>query len=180
MGVLTTCIYIYIYACLNSHLLDCVYVALQAVKSFSRAIHLYPADEELWKEDLMWSRSLLDQHQKLVLEQATENQGCTVTEVQDPPSQLAITSPHSSKEKEDSQISTSPSDPSKGDNCVHTEERVSTHSGATSNWDDSTGNHSITCIKTNRDSPCESGQEKETKCIPVNYVRMRMGDSQQT
>lgn len=32
---------------------------VQAIKSFSRAVHLNPADTELWNEDLRWSFKLL-------------------------------------------------------------------------------------------------------------------------
>lgn len=42
-----------------------LYVVLQAIKSFSRAIHLYPAEEELWKEDLHWAVNLLQQKKDL-------------------------------------------------------------------------------------------------------------------
>ncbi|GFS13648.1 tetratricopeptide repeat protein 33 [Elysia marginata] len=33
-----------------------------AQKSFSRAVHLNPGEPELWKEDLLWVKSLLDRH----------------------------------------------------------------------------------------------------------------------
>lgn len=36
---------------------------LQAVRSFSCAVHFNPADEELWKEDLLWAADLLRKKQ---------------------------------------------------------------------------------------------------------------------
>lgn len=33
-----------------------------AQKSFSRAVHLNPGEPELWSEDLLWTKSLLDRH----------------------------------------------------------------------------------------------------------------------
>jgi hypothetical protein len=63
-------------------------LVFQAVKSFSRAIHLYPADEDLWKEDLLWAKSLLDEHHRMQAEITEEKAGCTVTEICDPPHKL--------------------------------------------------------------------------------------------
>ncbi|GFO21132.1 tetratricopeptide repeat protein 33 [Plakobranchus ocellatus] len=45
-----------------------------ALKSFSRAVHLNPAESELWTEDLQWVKSLLDRH-KLVQQQQQQGTG---------------------------------------------------------------------------------------------------------
>lgn len=44
---------------------------VQAIKSFSRAVHLNPAETELWNEDLRWSAKLL--HKKDCIQQETES-----------------------------------------------------------------------------------------------------------
>ncbi|XP_052102592.1 tetratricopeptide repeat protein 33-like [Mytilus californianus] len=55
----------------------------QAMKSFSRAVHINPAEEELWKEDFLWSFSLLKQKddQKKLLEQEIDNSKVKLTEL---------------------------------------------------------------------------------------------------
>ncbi|CAG2186973.1 unnamed protein product [Mytilus edulis] len=57
----------------------------QAIKSFSRAVHLNPADEELWKEDFLWSFSLLKQKadQQKMLQQEMDNSKVKLTELSD-------------------------------------------------------------------------------------------------
>ncbi|KAK3090260.1 hypothetical protein FSP39_010483 [Pinctada imbricata] len=50
-----------------------------AVKSFSRAVHLNPTDNELWGEDLMWAVSLLSRKHKL--EEEKETSSVKITEL---------------------------------------------------------------------------------------------------
>lgn len=64
-------------------LTETVYL-LQAVQSFSRAVHLNPGDRELWEEDLLWSHSLLEkrkllEQEKQELEKAKS--GVAITEI---------------------------------------------------------------------------------------------------
>ena len=62
------------------------HILLQAIKSFSRAIHLNPAEKELWEEDLQWAWSLLQKKQQLDEERRSQqNVGrIKITPVVDP------------------------------------------------------------------------------------------------
>ena len=46
--------------------------SFQAQRSFSRAVHLNPGDFELWSEDLLWVKSLLDRHKISQMQQLQE------------------------------------------------------------------------------------------------------------
>ena len=46
----------------------------QAIKSFSTAVHLYPADDELWTEDLLWALDLLKKKETIQTALKTEIQ----------------------------------------------------------------------------------------------------------
>ena len=58
---------------------------MQALKSFSRAVHLHPADFELWTDDLLWAVSLLEKKEKLEKQKEEEAQKSSVqiTEIDD-------------------------------------------------------------------------------------------------
>ncbi|KAK7072366.1 Tetratricopeptide repeat protein 33 [Halocaridina rubra] len=60
-----------------------------AVKSFSKAVHLSPDQQELWREDLMWASGLLQKHREIQAEKeklkaAIEKGTATITEIQEP------------------------------------------------------------------------------------------------
>jgi len=60
----------------------------QAIKSFSRAIHLNPTSEELWQDDLMWAVDLLNKRSFLADQTARllkAESGCKITEIIDNP-----------------------------------------------------------------------------------------------
>ena len=67
----------------------------QALKSFSRAVHLNPEDRELWEDDLMWANSLLLKKQRLdeekKLEMNQKNTGVTITELDNDESEACET-----------------------------------------------------------------------------------------
>ena len=48
---------------------DFYVIILKAKKSFSKAIHLNPAIEELWEEDLKWTIELIKKKNKLKKEE---------------------------------------------------------------------------------------------------------------
>ena len=61
---------------------------LQAILQFSRAVHINPADRDLWEEDLLWAQGLWLQKQRMSREQTehqnkeeTANSTVTVTEL---------------------------------------------------------------------------------------------------
>lgn len=149
-----------------------------AVKSFSRAVHLYPVDEELWKEDLLWAKSLLDQHHTMLGEQEAERSRCTLTEVTDTPARLTAicASPHNPQEGSDLQDSTDNCDPSNtmNENSVHV--KVTGKCEEIDDTSDGGGpkdNPGVTCTNTHTDSFRGSEDARETKRIPINYIRMR-------
>lgn len=145
-----------------------------AVKSFSRAVHLYPADEELWKEDLLWAKSLLEQHQRMLGEQEAERSRCTVTEVSDTPAKLTAicASPHNQEGGSDLQDTADIGDPlhTMNENSVHVKVTGKGETGDTSDRGD-LRDDSGTCTSTRTDSYTEDA--RETKRIPINYIRMR-------
>ncbi|XP_046548554.1 tetratricopeptide repeat protein 33-like [Haliotis rubra] len=59
-----------------------------ALHSFSTAVHLNPADRDLWEEDLMWADSLMQQHKQAVetVKQQANKSTVTITEISDDPS----------------------------------------------------------------------------------------------
>ena len=69
---------------------------LQAILQFSRAVHINPAEKELWDEDLRWAHNLWLQKRQLTKQQAEE------TEKNEKTSSVSITelSNDSSQEKE--------------------------------------------------------------------------------
>ncbi|XP_059151636.1 tetratricopeptide repeat protein 33-like [Physella acuta] len=52
-----------------------------ALKSFSRAVHLYPGDQELWEEDLLWTRSLLERRKLVCEAEPPTSSSVTITEL---------------------------------------------------------------------------------------------------
>ncbi|XP_067678081.1 tetratricopeptide repeat protein 33-like [Haliotis asinina] len=58
-----------------------------ALHSFSTAVHLNPADQELWDEDLMWANSLMQQHKQAAetVRQQANKSTVTITEISDDP-----------------------------------------------------------------------------------------------
>lgn len=46
-----------------NHSLSSLSLTLQAIKSFSRAIFINPAEKELWEEDLHWATSLMQRNE---------------------------------------------------------------------------------------------------------------------
>ncbi|XP_062569792.1 tetratricopeptide repeat protein 33-like [Saccostrea cucullata] len=165
-----------------------------AVKSFSRAVHLYPDDEELWKEDLLWAKSLLDQQRVTQAEQPTKEEGCTLTEICDPPLKenctvTEICDPPHKENSANSEIcdpshkltaicatyhnitkEMSDSSDQVDKSCQHPQksnEKCSSLSHKSKHLSDE-------CVQENdRDNLGGSDQVKETKRIPNNYVRMR-------
>ncbi|KAG7163123.1 Tetratricopeptide repeat protein 33-like, partial [Homarus americanus] len=58
----------------------------QAVKTFSRAVHIRPDQQELWREDLQWAVGLLKKYQEIEVERekvkaAAKESGATITEL---------------------------------------------------------------------------------------------------
>lgn len=156
---------------------DSLYFVFQAVKSFSRAIHLYPADEELWKEDLFWAKSLLDQHHRMQAELATEKEGCTVTEISDPPPKLTAvcTASHNLTESSDSSSTSDDINPPPDVMCdsfsqTSTDKKELKH--MSENSSDVVSN--VVCVQGMNQENSQSPEDiKETKKLPHNYVRMR-------
>lgn len=147
------------------------------MKSFSRAVHLYPVDEELWKEDLLWAKSLLDQHQRMLGEQEAKRSCCTLTEVTDTPARLTAicASSHNPEGGTDSQDSTDNCDPSHtmNENSVNVKVTGKGEIDDTSDQGGPKDNTSVTCTNTHTDSFRGSEDARETKRIPINYIRMR-------
>lgn len=58
-------------------------VCLQAVRAFSKAVHLNPTVQELWKEDLQWACTLLEQKKHITaeLEESTLTNNATIKEL---------------------------------------------------------------------------------------------------
>lgn len=133
-------------------------------------------DEELWKEDLLWAKSLLDEHQRMLGEQEAERSRCTLTEVTDTPARLTAicASPHNPEGWSDSQDSTDNCDPSNtmNENSVHV--KVKCEIDNTSDRDGPKDNPGVTCTNTHTDSFRGSENERETKRIPINYRYIRM------
>ncbi|XP_064104529.1 tetratricopeptide repeat protein 33-like isoform X2 [Macrobrachium nipponense] len=60
-----------------------------AVKTFSKAVHIAPDQQELWREDLLWSSGLLQKQreikaEKAKLQAAIEQGTVSITELQEP------------------------------------------------------------------------------------------------
>lgn len=134
-------------------------------------------DEELWKEDLLWAKSLLDEHQRMLGEQEAERSRCTLTEVTDTPARLTAicASPHNPEGGSDSQDSTDNCDPSNtmNENSVHVKVTGKCEIDNTSDRDGPKDNPGVTCTNTHTDSFRGSKNDRETKRIPINYIRMR-------
>ena len=56
---------------------------MQAVRAFSKAVHLNPTVKELWKEDLQWACTLLEQKKHITaeLEESTLPNSATIKEL---------------------------------------------------------------------------------------------------
>ncbi|CAL1533498.1 unnamed protein product [Lymnaea stagnalis] len=54
-----------------------------ALKSFSRAVHLNPADQEMWTEDLLWTKSLLERKKIAAEPEQVPRSTLTVRELED-------------------------------------------------------------------------------------------------
>ncbi|XP_061192762.1 tetratricopeptide repeat protein 33-like [Saccostrea echinata] len=164
-----------------------------AVKSFSRAIRLFPDDEELWKEDLLWAKSLLDHQRVTQAEQSTKEDGCTVTEICDPPHKenCTVTEICDPPHKEKSTINEICDPPHKLTAICASSHNITGISDSSDQVDE-TFDHPQKSNKTcdslshqskhisdawvqenNKSNLGSSEQVKETKRIPQNYVRMR-------
>lgn len=57
-----------------------VFLSIQAVKSFCRAVHLNPGEREVWEEDLSWACDLLAKKQRIQRELAETRQRADKTQ----------------------------------------------------------------------------------------------------
>jgi hypothetical protein len=63
-----------------------IYICMfQAIKCFSRAMHIHPCEQELWEEDLQWACSLLQKKTKLEAENEELNSSSKlkITEIEE-------------------------------------------------------------------------------------------------
>ncbi|XP_047469217.1 tetratricopeptide repeat protein 33-like [Penaeus chinensis] len=51
-----------------------------AVKTFSKAVHIRPDEQELWREDLQWAVGLLKKYKEIEAEKEKMKDGATITE----------------------------------------------------------------------------------------------------